>query len=241
MTRQQLFTRNWCYVRGGCVQGHFNRTSTTCTWRRQILWRLTYVETTWNKINGCYCHDSDPFWPSNLRPKHRYSVSVNVMSCPGTTWGVQIHLRNNSKHTWPTYDRCCSQVEKIRSASFLDLHSSGLKRHHSERSWLVLQEAIFLRAEWTTTRKGGKKEASAWRWKEVSRSPVNTLQSLYGPVFPSEFSIAMKLVLMTICIKAILLDLQYSDISIRKTMANDPTKVDCRHEFCTTPVGIQSS
>ena len=63
-----------------------------------------------------------------------------------------------------------------------------------------------------TLLKGGKKEA-ACQWKEASRSPVNALQSLYGPVFPSEFSIAMKLVLMTIRIKAILFDLQYSDIS----------------------------
>ena len=62
------------------------------------------------------------------------------------------------------------------------------------------------------TVKGGKKEA-AWQLKEVSRSPVNALQSLYGPVFPTKFSIPMKLVLMTIRIKAILLDLQYSDIS----------------------------
>ena len=66
--------------------------------RRQMHGFLTYVETTWNKINGSYCPDSDPFSTFQFCwPKHRYSfcsesVSVNVMSCPGTTWGVQIHL-----------------------------------------------------------------------------------------------------------------------------------------------------
>ena len=74
-----------------------NRTSSTHTWQRQMHGFLI-CGTTWTKINGSYCPDSDPFSTFQFCwPKHRYSfcsesVSVNVMSCPGTTWGVQIHL-----------------------------------------------------------------------------------------------------------------------------------------------------
>mmetsp|Transcript_112526 Transcript_112526/g.157806 ORF Transcript_112526/g.157806 Transcript_112526/m.157806 type:complete len:213 (+) Transcript_112526:209-847(+) len=53
-----------------------------------------------------------------------------------------------------------------------------------------------------------------------SNIPVNTLQSLYGSIFPREFSIAMKLVLMTICIKVILLDNKAQDL---------PSWPFCRH------------
>lgn len=72
---------------------------------------------------------------------------------------------------------------------------------------------------------GNEMKGGSWR-------PVYALQSLYGPVFPSELSIAMKLVLMTIRTKGILIDLQYSDISsIRKRWLSRPNDSGDLHEF----------
>ena len=124
------------------------------TWQWQMHGFLTYVETT--DQPGVIVLTLTPFRPSNFCwPKHRYSfcsesVSVNVMSCPGTTWGVQIHLTKKNMRGQRSMTGVLHKSRKFGPQVFYDLHSSGLKRHHSERSWLVLQEATFLPAEWTT-------------------------------------------------------------------------------------------
>ena len=222
--------------------------STTYTWQRQYIVFLTCG----NKINGSMSWLWPPFWPSKFLGKASILFLLRICLCqrhvvPGH------HLRSanppESKRTWPTYDGCGSQVEKIQTESFLDHSSAWNDTIQSVHGWCSRKQHScgHLRAEWTTTNWNcqglEKRRNSLAMWKGGSWRPVYALQSLYGPVFPSELSIAMKLVLMTIRTKGILIDLQYSDISsIRKRWLSRPNdSVVTFMNFGTTPVGIQAS
>ena len=171
------------------------------------------------RSTGSYCPDSDPFSTFQF-----FGQSIDTPSARNLSLSTSCRARaplEECKSTWvKTYVANVWRVwftsREISDRKFFmtfiqvawndtiqSVHGWFSRKQHS----CQLSERQLI-----GTAKGGKKDA-AWQWKEVSRSPVNALQSLYGSISPNKFSIAMKLVLMTIRIKAILLDLQYSDIS----------------------------
>ena len=200
--------------------------------KSMIFWRM------WNhRSTGRYCPDSDPFSTSQyFWPKHRHSfcsesVSVNVMSCPGTTWGVQIHLsKKNIRGQRMT--RVVYKSRKFGSLVFMTfIQMAWNDTIQSVPGWCSRKQHSCRLSERQLGRVGKKKQQPGNERKLAgvlstlskvcmvpssqpnSRSPWNW----YWWPFASKLSSLTSNVL--------------TDISIRKTMANDPTKVVYLHEF----------
>ena len=129
--------------------------STTYTWQRQMRVFFKRVRFVWKQDQ----RELLPWlWP--LFDLQICGLSIDTLSAPNLSLSTSCRARaplEECKSTWVRKTNVANVWRVLFTSrensdrKFLRPSFFGLKRHHSERSWLVLQEATFLRASAGTT------------------------------------------------------------------------------------------